>query len=757
MPADRELPSSIDAQIGQDDPEVSAKPDILAPAKAIKPPEAESEKYRQAIQHFLDSNRRIFAIYSGGADLRFVVGHAFMIDMEKHVVSVDASWFQDRGFTPQQTLWACLHEYTHFLETVEDEDGIKKHFENLFDRARDTGQTLLDKVRTKFGATEPEFVAQQTQRRAARPSEDPKRVLTPLEESAYAMHHSFRNALSDVYVNARVSYRAPSYQTTRPGGAEIRRLYREKLFAETDFRQRPRHLQFADALLRRSMVPDEPLELHPDVQAALDRPIVYLGKKYTAAKILEQFILPRVSRNTTATSRDAVIAATLEPIFDELLGKDIAEWDPQMPPPKKTGGGEGQPGEGEPGGGQPGEGEPQGPEEEPPTKSPQEQDDDKSGQPEKQEGESQPWNPLDKTQYGRGNIDHFDPDELEKWADQRQKEEEEKKQEEDKGKSEVERAQTAETEREKQWAKEQQLDYKTVKQYREVEEKIRPYLDTLARLWQHIVYGSAREIEQDLVGHFEHGIELDVQKAIDDWPDVQSGRVDRVRVMKRIEEKEVLVERPERIRVRLVADLSGSMSEPSDKLETLRETLVLISSSLREFNTYLNLTRAQTKSKLKVDVEITFFSSRFKVVKHFQSEVGDNAELRERMTMLNEAKPSGGTADFLPLEAILSKLTPADKKALANKKLMDLVFVTTDGGSDKAERTRQVVDKLNAAGVITRSFQIGTVSGDEQRDFNIAWNDGHEAPLGIPIGADVKQLVPAMALALKKYLGHVRL
>jgi len=88
---------------------------------------------------------------------------------------------------------------------------------------------------------------------------------------------------------------------------------------------------------------------------------------------------------------------------------------------------------------------------------------------------------------------------------------------------------------------------------------------------------------------------------------------------------------------------------------------------------------------------------------------------------------------------------------------MDIVIEVTDGGSSDIRNAQKAVDALLEAHVITRSLQIGEVSAKETNDFNAVWNDHRPEPLGIPIGKDIVNLLPAVVQLLKNFLQHVRL
>jgi uncharacterized protein YegL len=257
-------------------------------------------------------------------------------------------------------------------------------------------------------------------------------------------------------------------------------------------------------------------------------------------------------------------------------------------------------------------------------------------------------------------------------------------------------------------------------------------------------------------GYFKTGTEMDIQKVIKDWPKIVQKKFDEVRVMKRIISKEELVQMPERINVRVIGDMSGSMD--NHKLHILQQSIVLILSSLREFNTQLNLTRSQTKSKLEADTEVWIFGDKAEQIKKLRAKSKLNDEQGAIIKMFEKLGTSnGGTYDNKALEAIHESFSAEDLQKIAQKKTMEIIFIVTDGGSSNPDETIKAIKKLVDSDVIVIAFQIGVVSENDSRIFNEVWNKGREEKLGEVIGKEIANLIPAITQALKKYLSGVRL
>lgn len=685
----------------------------------------ELAEYQQQAQALIDSYRRFFTTFAKDVSLNFKLSSAFYIDLENGEVNLDTKWFAEKGFTKDQILWAVLHELSHFRDLAEDPERMMKNFEYIREQARQTGAVMMKKWKDTFGATDPELIENLKKQRPAS-KKDPKITMNTVEQAAYQIHHTFYNIFDDIYVNNLVARKAPVYEEMEKGGQETKKLYQEKLFAKSDYAQLPRHLQFTYKLLREEMVKDEKVNVADEVREALEKQILFQGKEYTPKQIVEQLIRPRVGRDTKAGQRYFLIQKTLEPVFQELLMKDLEDWQPQKPQSQ-----EGKPEQDEP-----------------------------------QPGQVNPFS-QDYQEFEQNNPDQIDDDNIKDWVDKQQEDKKEAeakraKAKEEESKTADEKAKAAQEKMDKDWAEKHGLKYETLKKFRQLESEVAPYLEDLSRLWQRIIFGSTRKIERGLEGHFKTGTELDVEKVIDQWPEIEKKDLDKVEVMKKMVSREVLIKKPELIRVRLVGDMSGSMDEK--KRHVLQQCFVLLLSSLNEFNTYLNLTRKDTKSKLEVDSEAWIFGDKAQKVKRLRGKSGPEDEQVEVIKIFEKLeKTIGVTCDYVALERINESLGPEDRDKIAQEKIMEMVFEITDGGStDKkgnltSELARTEVDKLVDSNVIVRAFQIGTVTDEEKRIFNQVWNSGREEKLGEIVGEKIENLLPALAELIKKYLGNVKL
>jgi len=684
--------------------------------------DGELEKYRQKAQDFLDAHHRLLLTFAKDVSLSFKISDGFYIDLEKGEVNLDAKWFSEKGFSQDQILWACLHELEHFRDLDADTKGVMKNFEYIQKQAKKTGEIMLKKWEEKYGTSDPEFIEKLKKQKPLNPKKPDGKTMSGIEQSAYKIHHTFYNIFDDINDNNNVARKAPAYGEEAKGGSEISRLYQEKLFARNDYSKLPRHLQFVYKLLREEMVKGEDVVLNEDVAEVMTQKIKFQGKDYTPKEIVDNFIKPRKKRDTLAGQRHFVLQKTLEPIFAELLAKDLAEWDPKKSEKK-----------------------------------------DNQSQKSEGDGGGESGNPFDEdyNDYEKNNPDQISEEDIENWIDKNvddKKNEEAKKAKKqvDEKKTAKEKSQEAQSEMDKDWCAKKGIAPEVFRNFKKIEGEVEPYLQKLSKLWQRIIFGSSRETKRAMEGYFKTGTEMDIQKVIKDWPKIVQKKFDEVRVMKRIISKEELVQMPERINVRVIGDMSGSMD--NHKLHILQQSIVLILSSLREFNTQLNLTRSQTKSKLEADTEVWIFGDKAEQIKKLRAKSKLNDEQGAIIKMFEKLGTSnGGTYDNKALEAIHESFSAEDLQKIAQKKTMEIIFIVTDGGSSNPDETIKAIKKLVDSDVIVIAFQIGVVSENDSRIFNEVWNKGREEKLGEVISKEIANLIPAITQALKKYLSGVRL
>lgn len=744
---------SIDTAVN--DPFSSKKSDGAAPLpekqpkrgkREKKPLSPEEEALRTEAQEYIDANERVITRYAGDTSLTFKLGTAFYIDLEKGNVSMDIRWFKEKGYTKEQILWGILHELEHFNDLKEDPEGMKKNFEYIDEQARVTGVIMLKKWEARFKDSNPELIAKLKTQKLLDPRRPEKGSFNAVELAARKFHHRFWNILDDVYVNHNVRRNAPAYDVQTRGGDQITELYRSKLFPGNDYAQPhkngdaipPLHTQLMDKILRDEMVDDEKVKVSPEVTEILARTFKVFGKEFTVQELITKELKPARGRKTKPSLRYFLIKKTIEPLFRELLMKDLEKWNPTEPP-------------------------------EPDKKELEEQNEG--------DGEgSGDQNPLDANPFSQNykefennSPDQIPEDDIAQWqkneAEKTEKEAARKaEQEVENKKTPLERQKKIQEKNDAEWCKTHEIAPEILNEYRKIEAEVAPYLHELSDLWRYISGGGGRETRRINQGYFKSG-EPDIPYIIQNFPGLVSNKpelvvpsLENARVMRREVAEDLPAQFPEEIEVTLVADQSGSMYLDPERIAALKRVVVLTMSSLREFNHYLDQTRVATGTKLTTDTEIWGIGDEAEKIKPFRKESAGADDLVHMVRVLDKLKRDmGETNDNTAFKSIKKELTEDRIRRIKEGKLLSLVIEITDGGSTNVAATRQSVTELSREGMVTRAIQISETSAEDARKFQEVWNIGRGEPFGKVIGPDLSKLVPAVAALLRQHLGSVRI
>ncbi len=669
--------------------------------------EAEYGAYQEEAQKMIEGYKSLFATFAGDISLRFTVSDKFMINFETGEVHNDARWFSEKGCSMPQVLWAKLHELSHFRDFAEDTDGMLSNFDEMWQESDYLANEIYRRYEEASGDTDEETLKALRIRTIPVSMRDPLKKVSPVELAAYKMYHTFYNIFDDIYVNNIVARHAPRFAPQKKGGEEVKHLYRDKLFQGTDYANLPRHLQFLYTLLREEMVSDEKVVVSGEVEDILNKAsIEYEDEKYTPKEIIEKFIKPRRGRDTMASKRYDILKKTLLPLFEELVEKDVKEWKPQKF--------------------------------------------DASG------GKPMPF-AEEYEKFAKNTPDQLNDEEVKEWSIDRDNA---RSRPDAKETTEAERAKAAQEALDSTFCKKFEISPELFREYKEIEAKVEPYRNDLRELWMKIVYGSSQANKRRMVGHFEKGVEVDIEEVLKQ-PEILVGHVDDAPVMKKMASEKREVKRPELIRARVVVDDSSSM-ETGERMDMAQQMLVLIMSSLQEFNAYLDYTRSATRSKMQTDTEGWVFGGEARRIKDGRFSSGrsfdeEQAEIIRVFGRLSQHLVSrSATYDDKALEAIERSLGREEEEKMAAGKLLEMVFVMTDGASNAGDKSRAAVDSLLRRGVHAHGFQIGDSDPYEIKVFDSIWNDQRSEKLGVHVGERIENLIPAVAYILKEYMRDIR-
>lgn len=375
----------------------------------------------------------------------------------------------------------------------------------------------------------------------------------------------------------------------------------------------------------------------------------------------------------------------------------------------------------------------------------EEEGEEKNDEDENEIEEDNPWEPLIETPspINRKTIEDFINFQKEK-----EKELEKKLEEEERIKrlTPKERARKAQKEEDENFIKEYFKNEEDInkfleiaEEYRQIEESVEPYIEDLARVFEQVM----QSISQQITFFWEEGWRsgrFNIDRFIKKYAAyIQEGApplsFDQLDVYDQRDFIKRLKLFPEKIKVRLVLDGSGSMT--GDRIIALKQIAVLIIEALSAFEFSINF-RFKLKNPIRIDTEIRMFGSRgnSKIIKPF-SETENYNPTEERVNRLKAFQfihsNYGDTCDaeawWKINESLNKKLNYLED--LKKGRAREFVFEVTDGGSNQstqinispAQDTRDAIEAVEKKGVVTRGFQIGDPDSEERMIFDRIWGE----------------------------------
>jgi hypothetical protein len=331
------------------------------------------------IKKFIESYRYIFATIARDPSLRYEpsLGETFEFHPREGKICLSArqwEWAEKFGLTRDQILWSTLHEIAHFRDMVDDPEGMLGLFDYLEAKAKEMAPIVLNIWRKSSGGKLPEYLTKPV----PIDPKNPERKMSFVEVFLLKQYYTLYNCLDDIYVNRLVGLYCTPFSPEGSKAEQIKILYRDYLFPSKfeeiidpatgkkikrpligkppekgekyDLTHLPLSQQFAFALLRREMVPDQEIVVAPEVEEALNRQTDAIAKRSVVEEI-NNICRPTSKYETIQHSagwRYKRIRSLIEPIFTELLLKDVERLPPPPPPlsqpPGPPGGPPGPPG-----------------------------------------------------------------------------------------------------------------------------------------------------------------------------------------------------------------------------------------------------------------------------------------------------------------------------------------------------------------------------------------------------------------------------
>lgn len=610
------------------------------------PPETEKD-HAEAVA-LVEKNRDFFEHYAKGK-IKIEPAPAglgtFAFDLEKNTIYLNSLFFKKKDWPEEKTIFATLHEIEHFMEKIQilSEEGGEKAFKKFLSRLKASRAfSLMD------------------------------------------------NCVADIRQNRAV------ISKTNKGMAELETtMYQEDLFAETDFLERPRHIQFSEALLRESRVPSEKCQVAPEVRQALEE----IAK---VSNLLEVMTNPETPMSLRLKLQDKFIW----PKVQALLDQDIEEKKKQKEEDKKKKGGadtlDGAEGaEGGAGDGGAGEND---------NKERGKKGGDNKAQTE--DGEESQGGEGESKAGGENDEEETDPNKIfaKDYEEAESKFPEavplEKIEEAFKKWQEAQKNQNTLDQADEAYAQNLGVKKEALQNYRRLVESLEkivnpetdmPVIEELRNLFNRII-SKRLKLAQAPKYPVSEGDELvDPAQLV---ADVKAGNFEP-KVWEDVEIKEKKGDKFGEVEITLICDRSGSMN--GVKAEEQRKSAVLVMEVLKEFAELCEQEKINIDKPLEVRSEIYSFASSEdddKPLKKMSPELGEV----ERINVLEKLKEiTGSTTDFRCLEAIATNLSEEIRIKLKIAELKKIVIVFTDGESDDPVRTQVNLKNLRDNGV----FVIG--------------------------------------------------
>lgn len=550
----------------------------------------ENRAHQEAIE-FVERHRDLFEHYARGtisiepapADL-----DTFAFDLQTNKIYINSRFYKEKGLSEQKTTFATLHELEHFLEKV----AILKE---------DRGEAIFAKYLENIKKS---------------------RAFSLLD-----------NCVADIRENRTVVAKTEERQRQLE-----KQLYQEDLFKETDFTTAPRHIQFAQAILREHRVPEEKTQVASEVRTKLDELEAVVSAN--GVSLIDAMTNPE----TPMSLRLKLQEQYLVPMMQELLEQDLEEEKQKKADQGKGGEGEGQP-------------------------DPNEVFADDYAQAEEKTPHAVPIDELEKT--------------FKKWQENKQQDPLERADQERADKFGVD--------------KEDLQEYDRLSE--EINNFVDPEtgetsIEELRKLIRRII-SERKTLKFVPAFPLEEGEELIEPAEL--IGQVKSGNLEP-KVWQDVEFKEKQGKRFGEVEITLVADRSGSMQ--GKKLFEQRRAVVLFMEALKEFADLADEQQASLQEPLSIKSEIySFQQDNFDSIplKPLSKELSQKQriEVAKKLTTA-----PGGTTDFVVLQAINSKIDEESKNKIKSGELKKIVIVFTDGESNDANQTKAILKDLKNKGVV---------------------------------------------------------
>lgn len=587
------------------------------------------------------------------------------VDLENGAMYVKPSFFIEKGYSEDKGMFCALHEYEHIRE-------------------------LLEILSRKGG--EKIWKAHQAEVKN-------KRRL-----------HILDNCVDDIKMNRAIAKRAPSLGGTKD------KLYEENLFPEDDMTKMPKHLQFAQAILRKKSLPNRKTITAPEVQAEIDR--LEEIKNSAGVSVIDYATSPETPMDMRLELQKAYLQGPYEKFFED----DVREQKDKEESENK-----GDDGDDESDGGA--------------------ENKDKTGKNKKEKGES---GKKKRGERRKRNPEDYFKKEYEEWEKNNPKMvpmKDIEKAVENFLKS-KKKEKTADEMMEEAYAKAEGVRVEELREYRtfwrEIEDIENPEtnektVEELREIFRKIIAERKKKVFASKLPVSEGEILAYPAEVV---AQIKAG-VSEPEVWQTLDKKEKPKELYGEFDVTVVCDRSSSMRE-GEKAPEQRKAAALLLEALKEFSDLIDEERIDLEYDLNVRTECWSFGSdeQVEMLKPLGKEMTERQRVHIYKTL---ADTPGSTKDFAALEKIFEGVSDEDWEKIKNGILRKIIIVLSDGESDDAARVGKILNKFRGNGAVVIGIGI-TKEGEKIEETY--------APDGL-VCEEASKLASTAGTLLEKYLAEI--
>jgi hypothetical protein len=606
-----------------------------------KPKKTVDRKIIYRANKFFAENEQAISDYAQQSGLLFEPGNHWTIDIRNNRGTYDPMFFIDRGYTATESMWATCHEIEHLLDWRRDPEA----YAALYAR-------------------------------------------TQKERRFDLLYH----CINDIMANREEDRRFPAHWETKEY------LYAYKLLPRIDYCSAPKHVQFINAMLRGKVLPEEEIDLLPDVRAAIEK-IKNIDNEGTD--------LIALASDPTAGPQDRfdLIRDYIEPVYERFFEEDVKE-----------------------------------------AKKKEMKKHDSDSDALKVETTEAGSRATKKGFIENPDEDHFtvEYDELDNMLlrafspeEARQKIEEEikRRREEDRSPEEIAK---------EQFNSQYGVSTEEVEDYADEYRKIEHQVEPLRGVFEQII-ATRKEIKRRLKERTNQGVIIDPSMIAQSYIDVRSSILDS-RTQLKVRKEEFDEHKLKEFEFTLICDLSGSMNEnwPGGKSYEQKLSAILITEALDEFEKKLKDERLEKTVDLHVLTEVRGFHAQDEELKPLSDSISFST--RVNISRRLEDCTGSNTADYKSLAEVVAKIDTKTKMKIEDGDLKKVLILITDGGSDDISLALEAKKRLIEAGIISKAIQIGKPGKNDIEKFRHVWQQD-----GSPC-KDVSYLVQTIKKLLEDFL-----